>query len=501
MIRNSLVSSLGFSAVLYGCAGEHRIPDIPTNIPDAGFLDISVMRADVGYDRIPVARDAVKSVASDADRVPDACVPEPCVGVLVNDRRSGDRYLCVRFSETAMNAGLGSPNRFVDADVLDDNGDGHSDLLLVRGYSKPSLFRNDGRGHFNEVTGSVGLGNAPASEGAAIGDFNGDGLPDIYFYGVKDESRWTEPGRGGVLYQSTPAGFVRVENVLSPADQRLESHAAVFVSGTLLFGTEEGLRAYQYESGSWRAANDLWNISDRSGEAYDFAVSRIDGRQHIYVANPTGANRHFILDTATNLYGRYEDALGTRAAGASVAAAWVAMNAGDTPSLFVGNYQGPNYVFLRDGVMIDGGIGLHFTDHARDFNLTDPGPTREIVATDTVGDGHPALFIARAQDPSISRSYPNLFYLPILGDDGRVAYYRDIATSLGIANPSRGIGRQPDTYGAVSTDLNGDGRQDLVVVFADGYATITGGSRVFMNETSWVRRCVDSTLADAGIGD
>ena len=505
MMRSSLIQSLGLASLLsYGCSDADRIPNTPLTVLDAGRLDIDVPGVDVPYDRMPVARDVRETSVVDVYQTPDACVPEPCDGVLVNERRSGNRTLCVRFSETAMSVGLGSTNRFQQVRVLDDNRDERPDLLLVRGYSKPSLFRNNGTGLFSEVTASVGLADAPASEGVAIGDFNGDTLQDIYFYGVKNESRWIDPGVGGVLYQGTTTGFVRVENVLTPVDQSLQSYTAVFVSGMILFGTEQGLRAYQYESGSWHEANALWNISDRAGEAYGFATARIDGRQHIYVANPTGANRHFVLNPTLNLYERQEDSLGTRASGASVAAAWVTLNSGDTPSLLVGNYEGFNYVFSRDRLMPDGGIGLHFTDQARELNLRDPGGTSAIVATDTVSDAHPALFIARAQYPSAPRVYPNLFYLPILGADGRVSYYRDIATSLGLAGLTRGMTPYyPHTYSAASADLDHDGKEDLILVHADtsSSSVTTGGIRVFHNETRWVRRCDETVVGDAGVRD
>lgn len=492
MMRNSL-QSLGVSALLsYGCASPDRIPTPQLMILDASRVDAEIPGIDVPYDRIPLLRDVREVSITDVYQRPDACIPEPCDGVLVNERRRGPLTLCVRFSETAMRAGLGIFHRFQQVRVWDDNRDNSPDLLLVRGDANPSFFHNDGTGHFREVTALVGLGEAPPSEGAAIGDFNGDSLLDIYFYGLKDEAHWTEPGVGGVLYQRMPAGFVRVPDFLTAADQRLQSHAAVFVSGMILFGTEQGLRAYQYENSSWQEVNTRWNISDRTGEAHAFATARIEGRTHIYVANPTGANRHFVFNPTLNSYERQEDVLGTRASGASVAAAWVTLNPDDTPSLIVGNYQGFNYVFSRDRLVPDGGIGLHFTDQAQGLNLRDPGPTFDIVGSDTVGDGHPSIFIARAQDPSLSQSYPNLFYLPILAADGRVSSYRDIATGLGLAGLSRGMNPYyPHTYSAASNDIDNDGKADLVLVYTDtsSAAATTGGIRVFHNETRWVSRC------------
>ncbi|MES1168263.1 MAG: VCBS repeat-containing protein, partial [Oleiharenicola lentus] len=77
--------------------------------------------------------------------------------------------------------------------VLDFNGDGAPDLFFVNGAPWPweesldkrltrssALFRNDGTGHFTDVTASAGLNGEMQGMAAIAGDFDNDGQPDLF---------------------------------------------------------------------------------------------------------------------------------------------------------------------------------------------------------------------------------------------------------------------------------------------------------------------------------
>jgi enediyne biosynthesis protein E4 len=79
--------------------------------------------------------------------------------------------------------------------LLDYDNDGYLDVYLVNGAAIPSLkkegpqywnrlFHNNGNGTFSDVTEKAGVAGAGYGMGAAVGDFDNDGWPDIYVANV-----------------------------------------------------------------------------------------------------------------------------------------------------------------------------------------------------------------------------------------------------------------------------------------------------------------------------
>jgi hypothetical protein len=73
---------------------------------------------------------------------------------------------------------------------LDYDGDGDQDLLFVNSDEWPdnqkpprptqALYRNNGKGHFEDVTKAAGLDRTFFGQGVAVGDYDNDGDPDVY---------------------------------------------------------------------------------------------------------------------------------------------------------------------------------------------------------------------------------------------------------------------------------------------------------------------------------
>lgn len=103
---------------------------------------------------------------------------------------------------------MGSGVAFIDYD-----GDGSPDLFFVNFQPRPGnaargtvgnrLFRNDGTGHFTDVTAAAGLAQDLFGMGVAVGDYDNDGDPDLYITALD----------GGALYRNEGGRFVDVTNV------------------------------------------------------------------------------------------------------------------------------------------------------------------------------------------------------------------------------------------------------------------------------------------------
>jgi hypothetical protein len=95
--------------------------------------------------------------------------------------------------------------------VLDYDTDGHPDLLFVNqlpweaegggeGAPTMALYRNDGTGHFADVTSAAGLAIPMHGMGAVVGDIDNDGDPDLYITTIS----------GGHLFRNDAGVFVEI---------------------------------------------------------------------------------------------------------------------------------------------------------------------------------------------------------------------------------------------------------------------------------------------------
>ena len=88
--------------------------------------------------------------------------------------------------------------------VVDFDGDGWPDLYLTQGSDWPlgsgghrdRLFRNVNGERFEDVTEQSGMGDERYSQGAAVGDFNNDGFPDIYLANIGQNRLYQNNGDG-----------------------------------------------------------------------------------------------------------------------------------------------------------------------------------------------------------------------------------------------------------------------------------------------------------------
>ena len=97
--------------------------------------------------------------------------------------------------------------------VLDFNGDGFEDLFVADGV-RSILYKNDGRGHFTDVTVETGLakpdGSGIAATGVAAGDVDGDGRPDLFVTDAFGPARLFRDRGDGTFEETTSGSGVSV---------------------------------------------------------------------------------------------------------------------------------------------------------------------------------------------------------------------------------------------------------------------------------------------------
>ena len=91
---------------------------------------------------------------------------------------------------------------------FDYDNDGHQDLLFINSTYWPghipegkppptmALYHNDGHGHFTDVTKGSGLDVSFYGMGVAIGDYDNDGLPDVFITAVGGNHLFHNDGHG-----------------------------------------------------------------------------------------------------------------------------------------------------------------------------------------------------------------------------------------------------------------------------------------------------------------
>ncbi|HYD84642.1 MAG TPA: VCBS repeat-containing protein, partial [Opitutus sp.] len=145
----------------------------------------------------------------------------------------------VRFTDVTAEAGLlgwSSPESGETPTTLgggvvcfDYDNDDHDDLLFVGGAPWPweegmakrvsgrsvALFRNDGSGKFRETTAMAGLNIELQGMSAAAGDFDNDGLTDVFVTGVGANHLFRNIGRGRFEDVTESAGVIAAENTWS----------------------------------------------------------------------------------------------------------------------------------------------------------------------------------------------------------------------------------------------------------------------------------------------
>lgn len=370
----------------------------------------------------------------------------------------------VRLVDATKESGLGVSVYGMGAAVGDVDGNGTPDLL-VTGLNGNRLFLNDGKGRFRDATKGSGLEVTGWATSAAFADFDGDGVLDVFVGRYVD---WTSE-----------------TDLFCTLDGKAKAYCTPERYPGRTSNLFKGLGG-----GKFRDVTKAAGVENPLGKALGVAVRDIDGdgRPDLVVANDTSPNNLFRNVKTVEGVPLFTDiaiesgvAVGEdgRARGAMGVAFGDTKNDGGV-SLVVGNFSnemwsfwtaGPKGDFFVDESMVSG-LGrtsllpLTFGVQFADFDLDG--------VLDLVGvDGHVETSVQEVQPTVTYKQAPLLFRG--LGA-GRFA---DVTAQAGAAFAQPVAGR-----GLAVADLDGDGRPDLVV-------TENGGPvRVFRNATQTPNRSV-----------
>jgi len=391
--------------------------------------------------------------------------------------------------------------------MLDYDGDGRLDLFLVNGMfldgrprdqqPRHALYHNDGSGRCADVTARAGVGGPAYGMGCAVGDYDGDGRPDLYVTAYGGNTLYHNNGDGTFSDVTARAG-VRAGGWCASAawaDYNGDGYLDLYVGRYLRFdrnsrqlcrvgSVQLACPPHDYAGAAGILYRNNGNGTFTDVTAASGAVNHQgktlgvlwwdedgDGRPDLFVANDGVANSLF-----HNLGGgHFRDVALTRgvAYGASG-------NAQASMGVDVADYDG------------DGRLDLFVTtfQNETDALYHNDGPTGYTYATAEAGlaeatlpflsfgcgffdqdnDGWPDLFIASGHvqdrihevDPSCADAQPRQFFRN--RGDGT---FEDLSARGGPALTTPAVGR-----GAAFGDIDGDGDIDILVNNCGGPAML-----------------------------
>ncbi|MCR4413615.1 MAG: FG-GAP-like repeat-containing protein, partial [Thermoguttaceae bacterium] len=391
--------------------------------------------------------------------------------------------------------------------VIDYDADGWPDLYFSqaglwdqRGPQNPHrdrLFRNLGNGRFADVTESARLGDGEFGAGVAVGDYNGDGFPDLYVANVGPNRLYENLGDGTFREIAAPAG------VVGEKDQWSTSAAIVDLDGDglpeiycvhyvllkealakdcgkgnqpmgcapTLFHADQDRLYQNLGDGRFRDVTDACGIRVPDGKGLGIVAADFDGsgRIHVYVGNDTTPNFFFV--NATEGPGKplkliekgLEAGLALNENGQCMASMGIAAGDADGDGLldvYIGTFYHDSNTLLRQNP------DHTFTDESRRANLREPTFNMLTFGTQFVDgelDGWLDIIQANGHvDPSYDPDVPDRMSPQYLKNLGQGKFVELTGRSLGPYFQKKCLGR------AVAVlDWDRDGKQDVAISHLD----------------------------------
>jgi len=335
------------------------------------------------------------------------------------------------------------------AAVLDFDGDGLLDVYMLN-FGGPNskatnrLFRQTAPGKFQDVTEGSGLGVPGLSHGVAVGDVNNDGKPDILLTQFDGVKLFLNLGGGKFRDATAESGLVNLSWGMSAAflDYDRDGWLDLVIVNYLDFDPS-------------RECWSLTGVRDYCGPRMFSPVTSKLFRN----LGPTGAKDATLVPVKFKDVS-FDSGVG-RVPGAGLGVVCADFDGDGWVDIFVANDGNPNRLWInrKDGTFADEAVsrGVAYTDMGKAY------AGMGIALGDVNNDGLLDLYVTHLGSESNN-----------LWRQGPRGQFRDKTVEAGLTSTAwRGTG-----WGTVFTDFNNDGWPDLAIangrVFRGGDAKDTG---------------------------
>jgi enediyne biosynthesis protein E4 len=331
---------------------------------------------------------------------------------------------------------------------LDFDNDGNLDLLVVNGSSRAhvrqggdpmvALYRNDGKGHFDDVTARSGLNRRGWGSGVCVADYDNDGFSDVYVSGLGGGALLHNNGDGTFSDVTRRAGVGndgRWGTGCAFGDYNRDGFVDLYVANYVKFNEARIPRRGETAGCKFMVVDVYCGPKSLEGEPDVLYKNNGDG-----TFSDVTASAH-IKDPGYPGFGVLFSDLDNDG--------W--------PDIYVANDSAPHFLFHNNG---DG----TFTDKGLVAGVALSGDGREqagmgVDAGDFNGDGLLDLVVT-----NFSHDYNTLY------ENHAAGFFTDVSYRTGIA---RGSGPYMG-WGVGFVDIDNDGRLDLFVANGHVYPQVDG---------------------------
>ena len=322
---------------------------------------------------------------------------------------------------------LGSGCAFIDYDA-----DGWPDILLINGTDWPGhkqqrstlkLYRNNRNGTFTDVTRAAGLDVEMYGMGAAVGDYNNDGFPDLLITCVGQNRLFRNTGKGT---------FIEVTRASGLSARQAFSTSALWFD----YNRDGWLDLFVCNYVKWSPEHDVFCSTD--GKRKSYCTPEAYHGETCWLFHNRGDGTFEDVTASSGIFDATSKSLGV---------AMLDYDDDGWPDLLVANDTQPNKLYrnLRNGtfkdVALEAGVAFSAEGKARAGMGVDVG--------DTQNNGGQAIAVTNFDNEMIGLYRPS-----------SPGNYNDMALQSGIGEASRAtLG-----FGCAFADMNLDGALDLLVV-------------------------------------